>query len=68
MTVASQVKGTLAQLKGIEASLEKYTAESEKADHRKLFQDNKEVVSQVIVQMEQRISLLELEEPQYKGL
>ena len=67
MTVGSQVKQTTASLKGVKATLDIYKAQSVTEEDRQLFQDNSEKIARVINMLEQRISKLEYEEPQYKG-
>ena len=68
MTVGSQVKQTSASLKGVKATLDIYSAQSVTEEDRKLFETNSEKIERVITMLEQRISNLEFEEPQYKGL
>lgn len=67
MTVGSQVKQTSASLKGVKATLDIYSAQSVTEEDRQLFQTNSEKIGRVIKMLEQRISSLEFEEPQYKG-
>lgn len=67
MTVGSQVKQTTASLKGVKATLDTYLAQSTGQDDCQLFQENSEKLDGVIKMLEQRISTLEFEEPQYKG-
>lgn len=67
MTVGSQVKQTSASLKGVKATLDIYAVQSVVEEDRQLFKSNSEKIDRVIKMLEQRISRLEFEEPQYKG-
>jgi len=68
MTVAAQVKQTLASLKGVRATLDSFTS-LEKADEtRKLLITSSQKLDDIIRKMEQRVAELEFQEPQYKGL
>lgn len=67
MTIASQVKQTLASLKGVQSTLETFAAAEENGEAKTVFNRNCLRVQQVIKDMEKRLSLLEFEEPQYKG-
>lgn len=67
MTVASQVKQTLASLKGARGTLRVYSTQSRDEEARLVFTDAIEVTDKVIKDLEDRIMTLEFEEPQYKG-
>ncbi len=67
MSVATQVKGTLASLKGIEATLSALALE---ATDREVSNDYHQAALKtrtVITEVEKRVSFIEREEPQYKG-
>lgn len=67
MTVASQLKQTLASLKNAEATLHTYALhhpdKSTKAEFEKCQQD----IQEIITQLETRVQQIEFEEPQFKG-
>ncbi|MBC9784573.1 DUF1657 domain-containing protein [Heliobacterium chlorum] len=67
MTVASQVKGTIASLKGARATLETFTIIEENQEAKDRYAHNLHRLDQVIGDMEKRLQVLEYEEPQYKG-
>jgi hypothetical protein len=67
MTISAQVKQTLASLKGIEATLEAFSRIEENTKAKEVLHRNAQRVNQVIGDFEKRLSVLEFEEPQYKG-
>lgn len=67
MTVASNVKQTLASLKGIESTLKIYSLQSRNKEERNVYKKELQTVESVINDLEKRISELEFQEPQYKG-
>ena len=67
MTVASQVKQTLASLKGARGTLRVYSTQTRDEEARSMFTEALEVTSSVIEDLEKRMQTLEFEEPQYKG-
>ena len=67
MTVSSQAKQTMASLKGIRATLNMFALHGESGEAKTIYRRNSDRVGQVIDGLEQRISVLEFEEPQYKG-
>lgn len=67
MTVASQVKQTLAELKGVQGTLRIYSSQTRDEETRTVFNEAIEVTRDVINDLEKRIQVLEFEEPQYKG-
>jgi len=67
MTVSSQVKQTLASLKGTRATLESFAAIEQNDQTKQVLQHNLVRLEGVIKDMEKRISVVELEEPQYRG-
>ncbi|MFZ5968656.1 MAG: DUF1657 domain-containing protein [Bacillota bacterium] len=68
MTVSSQVKQTLAALKGSQGTLRIYAAQAQNEKEEEVYLEAIAVTSQIIQDMENRIKTLEFEEPQYKGL
>ncbi|SHJ17018.1 DUF1657 domain-containing protein [Desulfosporosinus lacus] len=67
MTVASQVKQTLASLKGARGTLRVYSTQTREEEARSMYTDAIVVTSSIIADLESRLQTLELEEPQYKG-
>lgn len=67
MTVASNIKQTLASLKGIESTLRIYSVQSRKEEEKEVYKNQLQTVESVIKDIEDRLKTLEFEEPQYKG-
>ncbi|SFI61512.1 DUF1657 domain-containing protein [Thermoflavimicrobium dichotomicum] len=67
MTVGSDVKTCLANLKSAQASLEQFALSTQNQQAKQLFTSAAQTTQQVIQQVESRIKQLESEEPQYKG-
>jgi hypothetical protein len=68
MTVASQVKQTLAGLKSAQATLRIYAAQSQSAESKDVFADALTATGEITNEIEERLRILEFQEPQYKGL
>ncbi len=67
MTVASQIKQTLASLKGAQGTLRVYSTQTRDEETRSVFTKALEETHIVIEDLEHRMKTLEFEEPQYKG-
>ena len=67
MTVASQVKQTLASLKGARGTLRVYSTQTRDDETRSVFTGALEETNIIIEDLEKRVQALEFEEPQYKG-
>ncbi len=67
MTVASQVKKTLATLKGNQGTLRLYALQTRDEETKLLYKETLEATGVIIHDLEQRMQLLEYQEPQYKG-
>lgn len=67
MTVASEVKQCLANLKGIEASLSSLALRTEHDDSKRTLHETMMVVDEIVSDMKKRVGELEREEFQYKG-
>lgn len=67
MTVASQVKQTLASLKGARGTLRMYSTQTRDQAARSMYSEAIEVTNTIIDDLQRRIQTLEFEEPQYKG-
>ncbi|NMA52152.1 MAG: DUF1657 domain-containing protein [Peptococcaceae bacterium] len=68
MTIAAQVKQTLPSLKGIEATLESFKLLESSNQTNDILDLNIQRIQKVIRDFEDRLGVLEFEEPQYKGL
>ncbi|MCD1258430.1 DUF1657 domain-containing protein [Paenibacillus athensensis] len=67
MTVAAQVKTTLASLKSAQANLETFALSTQNQEAKQLFENAAKTTQQVVDQVASRVQQLEAEEPQYKG-
>lgn len=67
MTVGSQVKTTLASLKSAQASLESFALETQNQQAKTMFENAAKATQGVVDQVQQRVTELENEEPQFKG-
>ena len=67
MTVASQVKQTLASLKGSHATLQIYGAQTMDEEARNAYNETLKITEDIINDLETRLQTLENQEPQYKG-
>jgi hypothetical protein len=67
MTVASQVKQTLASLKGVQGTLRTYTLQTRDKETQSVYDNSLEITEIIIRDLEDRLKTLEFEEPQYKG-
>lgn len=67
MTVSTQVKQTLASLKGARATLEAFASIEENREAKFTLSRNAQRINEVVRNMEKRVGVLEYEEPQYKG-
>lgn len=67
MTVSSQVKQTIATLKGVRSTMETFASIEENREAKEAFVRNAQQIGRVIGEMEKRLGVMEFEEPQYKG-
>ncbi|ULL15422.1 DUF1657 domain-containing protein [Paenibacillus sp. H1-7] len=67
MTVASNVKTTLASLKSAQASLETFALSTQNQEAKQVFEQAAKTTQSVVDQISGRVQQLENEEPQYKG-
>lgn len=67
MTVASQVKQTLASLESIHAGLQNLALTSANEEAQKVFHETMLAAEEIIHDLTNRIGKLEFEEPEYKG-
>ncbi len=67
MTVASQVKQTLASIKGAQGTLRLYAAQTQDDETRSVYNNALETTQEIVNDLEKRLRVLEHQEPQYKG-
>ncbi|SNS06099.1 Protein of unknown function [Anaerovirgula multivorans] len=67
MTVGSQVKQTLATLKGVQGTLRTYSLQSQKEEEKAAYNEALKTTNNIIKDLEDRLKVLEYEEPQFKG-
>jgi len=66
MTVATQVKQTIAGLKSAQASFEQFALQTDNKQAKQLYQDAAQQTMAILQSVEPRVSQIEQEEPQYK--
>ncbi|AFU15804.1 MULTISPECIES: DUF1657 domain-containing protein [Bacillus] len=67
MTVIASVKTCLASLRGAQASLSSLSLNSQDEESKRVFHECMLEMDSVIADVKDRVSVLEREEPQYKG-
>ncbi|WP_041694968.1 DUF1657 domain-containing protein [Alicyclobacillus acidocaldarius] len=67
MTIAQQVKTTLANLKSAQANLESFALATDNQKAKQLYTQAAQQTQQVVQQLQARVAEMEQEEPQYKG-
>ncbi|WP_094606803.1 hypothetical protein SPSIL_034220 [Sporomusa silvacetica DSM 10669] len=67
MTVASQVKQTLATLKGSQGTLRLYASQTRNEETKLVYKEALETTGTIINDLDRRMQNLEYQEPQYKG-
>ncbi|WP_206830266.1 MULTISPECIES: DUF1657 domain-containing protein [Alicyclobacillus] len=67
MTIAQQVKTTLANLKSAQANLESFALATDNQKAKQLYTEAAQQTQQVVQQLQARVAEIEQEEPQYKG-
>ncbi|MBO1623853.1 DUF1657 domain-containing protein [Bacillus cereus] len=67
MTVVASVKTCLASLKGAQASLSTLSQNAADEEAKRVFHECMLEMDSVIADLKNRVSILEREEPQYKG-
>ncbi|ABS23888.1 DUF1657 domain-containing protein [Bacillus cytotoxicus] len=67
MTVIANVKTCLASLKGAQASLSTLSQNTSDEEAKRVFHECMLEMDSVIADLKDRVSVLEREEPQYKG-
>lgn len=66
MTVASQLKQTIASLKGAKSTLKIYLLQSQDKDTKSTYEEAVAATDEVVKNLENRLKTIEFEEPQYK--
>ncbi|UCZ51923.1 DUF1657 domain-containing protein [Bacillus shivajii] len=66
MTVATQLKQTLAGLKSAQASLEQFALQTENQQAKQMFQNVAQQTQGIVDTISPRMQQIEEEEPQYK--
>ncbi|MDJ1474882.1 DUF1657 domain-containing protein [Bacillus sp. LS15-K4] len=67
MTVIASVKTCLASVRGAQASLSSLSLNSQDSESKRVFHECMLEMDSIIADLQNRVSLLEREEPQYKG-
>ena len=67
MTVASDVKQCLSNLKGVEATLSTLALHTKDEESSRILHETMTTVSEIVSDMRKRVGELEREELQYKG-
>jgi len=67
MTVASQVKQTIATLKGSQGTLRLYASQTRNEETKLVYKEALATTETIINDLERRMQTLEYQEPQYKG-
>lgn len=67
MTTGSQVKQTIASLKGVQSTLKSFASVEKNNEAVEILKCNALRIGSIISDMEKRVGELEFEEPQYKG-
>ncbi|EJR58141.1 hypothetical protein IIO_04483 [Bacillus cereus VD115] len=67
MTVIASVKTCLASLRGAQASLSSLSLNSQDEESKRVFHECMLEMDSIIADVKDRVSVLEREEPQYKG-
>ncbi|ASI81035.1 MULTISPECIES: DUF1657 domain-containing protein [Bacillus] len=67
MTVIASVKTCLASVRGAQASLSSLSLHSQDAKSKRVFHECMLEMESIIADLQNRVSVLEREEPQYKG-
>lgn len=66
MTVATQVKQTIAGLKSAQASFEQFALQTENKQAKQIYQNAAQQTQTILDSVEPRMQQIEQEEPQYK--
>lgn len=67
MTVGSDVKTCLANLKSAQASLEQFALSTQNQEAKSMFENAAQTTAGIVQQLSGRVAQIENEEPQFKG-
>lgn len=67
MTVATQVKQSLAGLKAAQASFEQFALQTQNSAAKQMYTDAADQTKTLVQTLEQRVQQIEQEEPQFQG-
>ncbi|WP_067623797.1 DUF1657 domain-containing protein [Alicyclobacillus acidiphilus] len=67
MTIAQQVKTTLASLKSAQANLETFALSTQNKQAKQMYTQAAQTTQSVVDQLQQRVGQMEQQEPTYKG-
>ncbi|WP_147535217.1 DUF1657 domain-containing protein [Bacillus marasmi] len=67
MTVASNVKHTLANLKGVEADLSRLALQTEDHESKRSLHETMMLIHEIVMDLKKRVNEIEREEVQYRG-
>lgn len=67
MTVGSKVRQTLATLRSVHSTLRLYSVQAQNDETEAVFKEALQTTNNVINDMQNRLTAIEFEEPQYKG-
>lgn len=67
MTAGTKVKQALASLKSVQADFETFALETQDKEAKRLYADAARQTQEIVRRLEERVSAIEDEEPQYKG-
>ena len=68
VTVGSQLKQTLAALRSARGTLRVYASQAGQIEAKEAYSGSLQEISGIIEDLEERLRVVELAEPQYKGL
>lgn len=68
MTVATQVKETIAGLRGVQASFEQFALQTENQQAKQMYSQAAQQTEAILESVQQRMQDIEQEEPQYKQM
>lgn len=67
MTVASNLKQTLVNLKGAQSTLRIYSIQIQDKKAKNVYREALKETEEVVQSLEKRLKAIQLQEPQYKG-
>lgn len=68
MTVGTQVKETIAGLRGVQASFEQFALQTENQQAKQMYSQAAQQAEAILQNVQQRMQDIEQEEPQYKQM